>query len=386
MNKLIRRGVVLLALIALIAMTLPAAGGREPAADEMPDTIRIALLSPFTGLGSILGEYIQRGAWMAVQEINAAGGIDGRDLDLRIYDTQADASVAATVLRRAINEDRVVAVFGPNMSSAVLGVHRLAEQAKTPMLVGATSPSFRYTEVGNPYLFRLRADDGIKVYLQVKYAIEELGIERPGVIYGSTDYSTASLAVAERAFEEFGVEIVAAEQITEGDADATGQILSLRRAGVDGLIGLTHEPEAAVVVSQMRELEFDIPIIGFSAWGVPAFTNLAGDAAIGVYSVQGFNPNDERPEVRTFVENHAAQYRDRPSDPAQCYYDGIHLLAKAIEQAGTTDGEVLARTLKEIEYHGVQGRMKADEHHNFTDISYISRFDGEDWEIIDILH
>ena len=384
MKRLAKRGVILLVLIALVGMILPAAGGRE-AEPEEPDIIRIALLSPFTGLGSILGEYIQRGAWMAVQEINEAGGIDGRDLDLRIYDTQADASVAATVLRRAIDEDRVVAVFGPNMSSAVLGVHRIAEQAKTPMLVGATSPSFRYTEVGNPYLFRLRADDGVKVYLQVKYAIEELGITRPGVIYGSTDYCTASLAVAEAAFEEFGVEIVAAEQITEGDADATGQILSLRRAGVDGLIGLTHEPEAAVVVSQMRELEFDIPIIGFSAWGVPAFTNLAGDAATGVYSVQGFNPNDDTPEVRRFVENHAAQYTDRPSDPAQCYYDGIHMLAKAIEQAGTTDGEALAQTLREMEYYGVQGRMKADEHHNFTDISYISQFDGEDWAIIDIL-
>lgn len=384
MSRSLKRIAVFVLLFAMIGMMVSAGGQREAEA-ETPDTIRIALLSPFTGLGSILGEYIQRGAWMAVQEINAAGGIMGRELDLRIYDTQADASVAATVLRRAISEDRVVAVFGPNMSSAVLGVHRIAEQNKTPMLVGATSPTFRYTEVGNPYLFRLRADDGVKVVLQVKYAIEELGMERPGVIYGSTDYSTASLAVAQAAFDQFGVEVVAAEQITEGDADATGQILSLRRAGVDGLIGLTHEPEAAVVVSQMRELGFDIPIIGFSAWGVPAFTNLAGDAAIGVYSVQGFNPNDDTPEVRTFVENHAAQYRDRPSDPAQCYYDGIHLLAKAIEQAGTTDGEVLARTLREIEYHGVQGRMKADEHHNFTDISYISQFDGNDWRIIDIL-
>ena len=163
MKRLIKKGVVFLVLVAVIAMALPAAGGRQSEAAEMPDTIRIALQSPFTGLGSILGEYIQRDAWMAVQEINAAGGIEGRELDLRIYDTQADASVAATVLRRAINEDRVAAVFGPNMSSAVLGVHRIAEQTKTPMLVGATSPSFRYTEVGNPYLFRLRADDGIKV-------------------------------------------------------------------------------------------------------------------------------------------------------------------------------------------------------------------------------
>jgi len=349
--------------------------------------IKIALCAPFTGLGSILGDYIKKATQLAVEEINSTGGVLGQKLELIVYDTEANPSTAMNVIRRALFSDKVVAVFGPNMSSAVLGVHQLARQAKTPMLVGATSPSFRFTRVGNPYLFRLRADDDVKVSQLVRYAVENLGIKKPGIIYGSTDYCIAALDVAKREFSKRGIKIVAAEQIKEGDKDATGQLLKLKSAGFDGLIGLTHEPEAAVVVKQLRQLQIDVPIIGFSAWGVPAFTDLAGDAAIGVYSVQGFNPYDTEPVVRSFVARYKARWGEEPSDPAQAYYDGVYLLVKAIEIAGTTDGEKLAEVLaNKVEMYGVQGFLKCDEHHNFTNICYIAQFDGKVWKIIEKLH
>lgn len=351
-------------------------------AEELPETIKIALSAPFTGLGSILGEYIKQGALLAVDEINAAGGVNGATLDLVVYDDQANASTAMNVVRRALFDDKAIAIYGPNMSSAVIGVHTLAKQAQKPMLVGATSPSFRYTKVGNDYLFRLRADDGVKVTQLVKYAVETLNIKKPGIIYGSTDYCTAALEVAKEGFQKYGVEIVAMEQMKEGDKDATGQILKLKNAGFDGLIGLTHEPEAAVAVKQVRQLKLDVPIIGFSAWGVPAFTDLAGEAAVGVYSVQGFNPADTDPTVKKFVDDYKAKWGSEPSDPAQCYYDGIYLLAEAIKMAGSVDGTKLAEALAKIEYTGVQGSLKCDEHHNFTDLSYIAQFDGTSWKII----
>jgi len=145
-------------------------------------TIKVALVAPFTGLGSILGDYIKMGAQLALEEINAAGGINGDMLEMIVYDDAANPSTAANVVSRALFQDNVVAVFGPNMSSAVIGVHPLAQQAKIPMLVGATSPSFRYTKIPNDFLFRLRADDEVKVVQLVKYAVEVLGIKKPGVI------------------------------------------------------------------------------------------------------------------------------------------------------------------------------------------------------------
>lgn len=380
-----KRMLCLLVLLPLMAMMTFAAGEAEAAAEERPDEIKIALSAPFTGLGSILGDYIKEGAELAVDEINATGGILGAQINLVVYDDQANASTASTVVRKALFDDDAVAIFGPNMSSAVIGVHSLAQQARKPMLVGATSPSFRYTNVGNDYLFRLRADDGVKVVQQVKYIVEVLGAERPGIIYGSTDYATSALDVARQAFADYGVDIVAEQQIREGDKDATGQILNFKNAGIDVVVGLTHEPEGAVFVRQMNQLDLDVPVVGFSAWGVPAFTDLAGEAAVGVISVQGFNPNDDDPAVREFVEAYEAKWGREPSDPSQAYYDGVYLLKAAIEQAGSFDPEAIAEALATVRYTGVQGPLRSDEHHNFTDVSYISRFDGETWQIIEKL-
>lgn len=383
--KNLRRFLIISVVFLIMANMVFAAGETETTAGAFPKTINIALAAPFTGLGSILGKDISQGANLAVDEINAAGGVNGSMINIRIYDTRANASIASTVVRKALYEDNAIAIFGPNMSSAVIGVHTMAQDAKKPMLVGATSPTFRFTEVGNPYLFRLRADDGVKVDMLVKYAVEVLGLKRPAVIYGSTDYCTAALKVAEAAFERYGIPIVAKEQIREGDKDATGQLLNMRKANFDGLIGLTHEPEASVVVTQVRQLGMDVPIMGFSAWGVPAFTDLAGAAAKGVYSVQGFNSTDTDATVQKFVTAYRAKWGTAPSDPAQCYYDGIYMLKTAIEKAGSVEGEKLAAALAEVEYVGVQGLMKNDKYHNFTNISYISQFNGKDWMIIDKL-
>lgn len=346
-------------------------------------TIKVALVAPFTGLGSILGDYIKKGAQLALEEINASDGINGSLLEMIVYDDAANPSTAANVIRRALFQDNVVAIFGPNMSSAVIGVHPLAQQAKIPMLVGATSPSFRYSVIPNDYLFRLRADDGVKVAQLVKYAVEVLGIKKPGVIYGSTDYCLAGLDVAKSEFPKYGIEIVAMEQIKEGEKDATGQLLKLKNAGFDGLIGLTHEPEAAVVVTQLRQLQIEVPVIGFSAWGVPAFTDLAGEAAIGVYSVQGFNPTDPDPVVVEFVEAYKAKWNgEEPSDPSQAYYDGMYLLADALKNVGTNGTKLAEYLATTANIFGVQGELKCDEHHNFTNVSLISQFDGKDWQII----
>jgi len=385
MKKMSR--ILMIFVTLLLATSLGFAQGQVESAGkgELPDEITIALAAPFTGLGSILGKDISQGANLAVEEINASGGISGSKLKITIYDTKANASVASTVVRKALFEDGVVAIYGPNMSSAVIGVHTMAKDAATPMLVGATSPTFRFTNVGNPYLFRLRADDGVKVAMQIKYAVENLGMKKPAIIYGSTDYCTAALKVAEDAFASYGIDIVAKEQVREGDKDATGQILNMRQAGFDGLIGLTHEPEASIIVTQVKQMGIDVPIIGFSAWGVPSFTDLAGKAAVGVYSVQGFNSSDDDPVVQEFVSRYQDRWGERPSDPAQCYYDGMFVLKAAIEKAGTVEGEALAKALDEVEYMGVQGRMKSDEHHNFTSLSYIAQFDGSEWKIIDKL-
>ncbi|WP_034326186.1 MULTISPECIES: ABC transporter substrate-binding protein [Aminobacterium] len=344
------------------------------------DTIRIALVAPFTGLGSILGDFIKKGAQLAVDEINAKGGIDGKQIEMLVYDDQANPSTAMNVVRKVINDD-VVAIFGPNMSSAVLGVHSLAKQSKIPMLVAATSPNLDYSKTKNDYLFRLRANDDARVSAIVKYVVEKLDVKKPGIIYGTTDYCTAALAVAEREFKKYGIEVVAKEQMKEGDKDATGQLLKLKNSGFDCLVGFTHEPEAAICITQARQLQLDVPLIGFSAWSAPVVKDLAGDAMVGVYAAMGFDENDPSQAVQNFVKNYSAKWdNESPTDPGQAYYDGIYLFAKVVEAAKSTDGPALIKALNEVQIDGVQGMMKCDENHNFTNYTFIARYNGSIWE------
>ncbi|MEA4884746.1 MAG: ABC transporter substrate-binding protein [Clostridia bacterium] len=348
---------------------------------------KIALVAPFTGSGSILGEYIKNSFAMAVDEVNAKGGVKGRKIEYVIYDDAASPATAINVVTKAILNDKVDAVFGPNMSSCVLAVNQIAKDNKIPMMVGATSPSFGYDKIGNEWLFRLRADDEVKVVNLVKYAVENMKVKKPAIIHGSTDYCVVAKNVAIREFEKYGIKTVAIEQIKEGEKDATGQLLKVKRGNPDVLVGLTHEPEAAVVVRQFRQLGMkDCDVIGFSAWGVPAFTDLAGTAAEGVVAVQGFTPEYKDAKVQEFVAKYQARYNSLPSDPAQAYYDGLHLLKSVIEKVGFERVDIQKGLTEVRGFQGVQGPLTCDAKHNFTNFSLISQFKGGRWDIITAIH
>ena len=184
-------------------------------------------------------------------------------------------------------------------------------------------------------------------------------------------------------FAEYGIEPVAIEQIREGDKDATGQVLNMIRAGVDSVMGLTHESEAAVFVRQMRQMGLDVPIVGFTAWGVPAFTDLAGEAAIGVIAVQSFTPEDPNPVVQEFVQKYVDRYGRLPSDPGQAYYDGVYVMKEVIERVGSFDKHAIREALENFSgYVGLQGELVNDEKHNLSRFTLISEFLGDSWKII----
>ena len=369
-----RRLIIAIIAVALLSVTLVSTAA---------ETFKIALVAPFTGSGSILGEYIKNALVLAVDEINAAGGVKGRQIEYVIYDDAAAPATSLNVVQKAILNDKVSVMFGPNMSSCVLAVHQIAKDNKVPMLVGATSPSFGYDKVGNDFLFRLRADDEVKVVNLVKYAVENLKLKKPALIHGSTDYCVTAKNVAVEAFKKYGITPVAIEQVKEGDKDAAGQLLKIKQAAPDVLIGLTHEPEAAVVVKQFRTFGFTgVEVLGFSAWGVPAFTDLAGAAANGVVAVQGFTPEYKDAKVQDFVAKYKAKWGSMPSDPAQAYYDGVYLLKSVVEKVGFNSVDIQKGLTQVKDFPGVQGPLTCDAKHNFTNFSLISKFNNNVWDII----
>lgn len=318
---------------------------------------------------------------LAVDEVNSKGGVKGMKLEVVIYDDQSKPDAAQTVVKKAITEDKVDILFGPNLSSSVLASWKTPAEAGIPQLVGATSPAL--AALNNPWLTLLRADDEVKGSAIAKYAVNTLKAKKIAIIYGGTDFTLKGKDVVVETLKGMGITPVAMEQIKEGEKDATGQLLKVKQSGAEVLIGYTHEQEGAVIVRQVREMNLDVKLLGNSAWGVPAFTDLAGDAAIGVIAVQGFTPEDPAPEVQDFANKYKAKYNRLPSDPGQAYYDGVMTVAKVIEQVGIEDKAKIRDALRSFKGNGVQGPLATDAKGMLTTVSLISERTKDGWTIIE---
>lgn len=317
------------------------------------DTILIGVSASITGSAPTNGLRTQQGAQLAVDEINAAGGVLGKQLELYVAD---DGGLADTGIN-AINliaSQGVVAQVGPNLSGLALAVEGIVSEAGYPMLVGATSPKL-VTEVDNEWLFRIRASDSIQAELAAVYATENLGCKKIGLFTNSNDYGTGVRTVAEAYFKEHGIDYVTEEHNT-GDTDMTSQILKLMNEGVDCVIVWTDDAETALAARQFYDLGLDVPVIGSTSISTPQVNELCEPEWLdNWYSCTDFTTSNPSEIVQNFVENFKAAYGEEPELYATTYYGSIYIVADAIERAGSTDPAAIRDALAATE--GLEGPL-----------------------------
>ena len=317
------------------------------------DTILIGVSASITGSAPTNGLRTQQGAQLAVDEINAAGGVLGKQLELYVADDGglADTGINATNL---IASQGVVAQVGPNLSGLALAVEGIVSEAGYPMLVGATSPKL-VTEVDNEWLFRIRASDSIQAELAAVYATENLGCKKIGLFTNSNDYRTGARTVAEAYFKEHGIDYVTEEHNT-GDTDMTSQILKLMNEGVDCVIVWTDDAETALAARQFYDLGLDVPVIGSTSISTPQVNELCEPEWLdNWYSCTDFTTSNPSEIVQNFVENFKAAYGEEPELYATTYYGSIYIVADAIERAGSTDPAAIRDALAATE--GLEGPL-----------------------------
>ena len=317
------------------------------AAADDSDTILIGVSASITGSAPTNGLRTQQGAQLAVDEINAAGGVLGKQLELYVADdggTQ-DTGINATNL---IASQNVVAQVGPNLSGLALAVEGIVSEAGYPMLVGATSPTL-VTTINNEWLFRIRASDSIEAQLAAAYATDNLGCKKIGLFTNSNDYGTGARTVAEEYLTEKGIDFVT-EQHNTGDTDMTSQVLKLKDAGVDCVIVWTDDAETALAARQFYDLGLDVPVIGSTSISTPQVNELCQPEWLdNWYSVTDFTTSNPSEEVQKFVESFKAAYDEEPELYATTYYGSIYIVADAIERAGSTDPAAIRDALAETE-------------------------------------
>lgn len=299
------------------------------------ETIKIGLYGTITGSNALAGEMLEKGARLAVKQINEAGGINGIPVELIVYDDKSSPEGALKAVTRLVEVDKVIAIVASNSSPNILATTQLAEEAKMLQIGAGTSPT--YTNAGFKYLFRGTANGNLPNSAAVD-AMKEMGVKSIGILSVAAENGESGV----KSFKSFmgdDVEVLAEETYQPTDTDYTGQINKILASNPDGVLICGMTSECALAIKQFRRNGYEGYIYGTEALGVPDLVNVAGEAAdnviFGSAAVIPATVEDSiNDEERAFLEAFVAEYGELPvSDVVYRGYDSAMLIAEALMNA-----------------------------------------------------
>ena len=345
-----------LAALALLAISLRSA---EPA------PIKIGEFASLTGKEAAFGQSSHKGTLLAVDEINASGGVLGRKIQLITEDNQSKAGESATIAKKLISRDKVVALIGEVASMRSLEAAPIAQQSRIPM-ISPSSTNPKVTEIGN-YVFRVCFIDPFQGVVMAKFARNTLKLKRVAVLTSvSSAYSVGLAKYFKERFAQDGGVIALEQRFTEGDKDFKAQLTAIKAANVDGIFLPGYYTEAALVCKQARDLGMSLPLFGGDGWEAPQLISIGGAAVEGTYYSTHYSPENKSPAVSGFVESFRKRWNNEvPDAMAALGYDAAMVLADAIKRAGTTESAKLRDALAATKnLPGVTGDTTLDAQRN----------------------
>ena len=339
-------------LLRLIALAGWAACTAAPAAEP----IRIGVSGPFTGGSSPMGISMRDGIRVAAAEINAAGGLLGRPLQLVERDDQARNELGAQIARELVGREKVVAGVGIVNTGVALASQHVYQEARIPMITAVATGSIITRQFLPPqhpenFIFRISASDSIQAAMIVEEAVERRRFRKVAILADSTNYGQLGREDLERALEKKGIRPVSVGKFNIRDVDMTRQLLAAREAGAEALLTYGIGPELAQIANGAAKLGWAVPIIGSWPLSMSSFIDSAGPNGEGARMPQTFIQEADTPKRRAFIAAYQklsrAERMPSPSAAAQGY-DGLLLLAAAIRQAGTTHGSRVREALENL--------------------------------------
>jgi branched-chain amino acid transport system substrate-binding protein len=347
------RRTILKGLGASVALT-PLWGPTRAGAADNP--IKVGLSAAFSGPNASAGEALQRGGELAMEEINAAGGVLGRPLALVIRDNEhkLDRGVAQT--RELIEREGCIAILGSQGSFIGLAVIDTIHELKVPWF-GLAVGGVKIVENGrNPnYMFRVATNDREVAKFLVNYAEDKLGAKKLAILNEDTGWGVPAIGDLEAALKARNLAPVAVDKMKVGDADFTPQMLRAKNAEADTILSFSNAVEMANALKAGNKLGYKPRVVG--AWGLANknFPSLAGSLGDGVMVMQTFTfVQNTRPKAQALFKRFSEKYgvKDATEIPFPSFtgnaYDATHMIALALKQAGSTDGEKLHGALESL--------------------------------------
>jgi branched-chain amino acid transport system substrate-binding protein len=335
----------------------------NPAKDR--STIKLGFFGDLSGPTFNFGQSAKNGIVMAADEINQAGGVDGRRIDVVIEDDQGSPERAALLTGKLIDADKVVAVIAGGTSSNSRAAAPKAQSTHVP-LISPSSTDPAVTQVGN-YIFRVCFVDAFQGEVMARFAVNTLKARKAAILFDfNAPYGRGLTDFFELSFAKLGGEIIGKLTYTQGDKDFKGQLSSIQAAQPDVIYIPGYYADVAVIAKQARMIGLKQPLLGGDGWDVPELWSLAGDAINGSYITTHYSVDDPSPAIQKFVQDYKQRYGNlSPDAHAALAYDATRVLINAIERIGSTDSQKLRDALAQTkDFNGVTGMISIDADRN----------------------
>ncbi len=338
---------LLSAVMVLTMASLPAYAATAPGGEP----IKIGLATVLTGERAMEGEYASNAAAIITQEINDAGGVLGRPIQIVIEDGLGTDVGAVNAYRKLADDPATVAIIGSDNSNDNIAISNDALQAKILTTAQGSSPKLRdICNNDNPWLFQLRACEQTMIDALIGFAVEEKGYKKFAIIHDTETNSSDQTRLFTEALQRRGIEPLAVVPFTTGTKDFTSHITKIQQVEPEAIIGACLFNEAAIIAEQIRAFGMeDMPIFGSNAWADPVTIQLGGAALNGVYSAAAWVPNTTNPKGAAFSTKYEELYGQVCAKAAAQIYDHVSVICEAITRAGSTDRQAVRDAMATID-------------------------------------
>jgi len=380
--------------VKLFALACATVVGLFTSTGAAAQPVKVGAIYPLTGSASFLGIPEDRALRMRVDELNKAGGVNGHQIELTVYDTEGNGTKAAQQMRRLISSDNVDVILGPSSSGESLQTMAIANELKVPQIAHGGAEAI--VTPPTRYVFNSVPTDRVALQYVMSY-FKKKGIKTLALMTSADGYGQSGRKIAESICGEYGVKVVAAEEFNREDFDITAQVLKVRESGASAVLIWSALPAPIVIARNAKALGFDKPIfVGYGA----ASNDLAvkgGPAAEGLY-VSSFRllapeslaaDDPVRPVVMEIYNKYKARYNEAPANFAQHSYDAALILEAAIKLVnGPITRESLRDAIEKVDVIGANGhfRFSAANHGGLDANSnplVMVRYEKGKWQIAD---
>jgi branched-chain amino acid transport system substrate-binding protein len=357
---------------ALAAVVLFASCG--PKLD--PNEIRVGIYGSLTGPQATFGVSTLDGAQLALDEVNAAGGVNGKKIRVVSLDDQGKPEEAAVAVTKLITQDKVHVVLGEVASSISLAAAPICQEHKIPM-ISPSSTNPKVTQMGD-FIFRVCFIDPFQGQVMADFAMKNLKAKKAAILRDQkSDYSMGLADFFIKRFKEKGGTIVLDQSYVAGDVDFKSQLTTIRAQKPDAIFVPGYYGEAGLVAKQARELGIKAPLMGGDGWDSSKLYEIGGSALDGCYFSTHYSSESTDPKVKDFVTKYKAKYGQVPDALATLGYDAAGVLVAALKKAKSLEGADVRDSIAATQaYAGVTGSISLDKDRNAVKPAVVLKIQG----------